>query len=106
MSYILFTAVALFFLNLYASSTLRSITFQSKRDYLSDKAQTVSAALLPLDELSASKTEQAVSALKNLHATRIVVTDAGGTALYDSLTTGNAAGKLLLFPAIAEASER
>ena len=56
MSYILFTAVALFFLNLYASSTLRSITFQSKRDYLSDKAQTVSAALLPLDELSASKT--------------------------------------------------
>ena len=44
MSYILFTAVALFFLNLYASSTLRSITFQSKRDYLSDKAQTVSAA--------------------------------------------------------------
>ncbi len=105
MSYILFTAVALFFLNLYASSTLRSITFQSKRDYLSDKAQTVSAALLPLDELSASKTEQAVSALKNLHATRIVVTDAGGTALYDSLTTGNAAGKLLLFPEIATALE-
>lgn len=105
MSYILFTAVALFFLNLYASSTLRSITFQSKRDYLSDKAQTVSAALLPLDELSASKTEQAVSALKNLHVTRIVVTDAGGTALYDSLTTGNAAGKLLLFPEIATALE-
>ena len=57
-SYILFTAAALFLLNIYASNTLRSITFQSKRDYLADKAQTVSATLLPLDELSASKTEQ------------------------------------------------
>lgn len=105
MAYILITAVVLFFLNIYTSSTLRSMIFGAQKQSLEDRAQLMMTALLQLDELSASKAESAINSLDDLSTTRTVVTDAGGMALYDSLVTGNAEGKLLLFPEIVTALE-
>lgn len=102
-AYILITAVVLVFLNIYISTKMRSMIFSAQQQSLEDKAQLMTTALLQLDELSASKTEQAVNSLDDLRTTRTVVTDGTGTAVYDSLQTGNAEGKLLLFPEIVSA---
>ena len=104
-AYILITAAALFLLNLYASTTIRSVTFHAQADSLESKAQPLSNALPQLDELSAGRAAQAVNSMEELHTTRTVVTDAAGVAVYDSLTTGNAEGKALLFPELVTALE-
>ena len=44
-AYILITAAALFLLNLYASTTIRSVTFHAQADSLESKAQLLSNAL-------------------------------------------------------------
>ena len=105
MAYILISAVVLFFLNIYTSTTLRNMIFSAQRQTIEDRAQLMTTALLQLDELSSSKTESAINSLEDLSTTRTVVTDAGGMALYDSLETSNAEGKLLLFPEIVTALE-
>lgn len=102
-AYILLTAVVLLFLNIYTSMKMRTMIFGAQQQSLEDKAQLVTTALLQLDDLSASKTEQAINSLDDLRTTRTVVTDAFGMAVYDSLETGNAEGKLLLFPEIVNA---
>lgn len=95
----------LLFLNLYAPDTIRRMTFQSEQEALEAKAQLISAALLELDNLSAEKVEQAMLSLHDLQATRIIVTDAAGYALYDSLPVGNAQDRLVLFPELVSALE-
>ncbi len=105
MAYILITAVALFFLNIYTSSRMRSMIFSAQHQSLSSKAQLLSTALLQLDELSAPKVEAAFHALDDPDTTRSVVTDPGGVAVFDSLSQGNAEGKILLFPEIVNALE-
>ena len=79
------------------------MTFHAQADSLESKAQLLSNALLQLDELSAGRAAQAVNSMEELHTTRTVVTDAAGVAVYDSLTTGNAEGKTLLFPELVTA---
>lgn len=103
MAYILITAVVLFFLNIYTSTTLRNMIFGAQRQTMEDRTQLMTAALLQLDELSSTKTEAAINALEDLSTTRTVVTDASGMAIYDSLVAGSAEGKLLLFPEIVTA---
>lgn len=103
LAYILITAVVLFFLNIYTSTKMRSMIFSAQQQSLEGKAQLISTALLQLDDLSASKAEQTISTMDDLRTTRTVITDAAGIALYDSLTSGNAKGKLLLFPEIVNA---
>ena len=102
-AYILISAVALLFLNIYAPATMRRMTFRSEQDALESKAQLISTALLELDNLSAEKVEQAVLSLNDLQATRIIITDPSGYALYDSLTEGNAQDRLVLFSEVVTA---
>ena len=103
MAYILITAVVLFFLNIYTSTTLRNMIFSAQRQTMEDRTQLMTTALLQLDELTSTKVEAAINALEDLSTTRTVVTDASGMAVYDSLVAGNAEGKLLLFPEIVTA---
>lgn len=105
MTYIFITAIVLTFLNFYTAATTRRMIFRAQAQLLEEKAQLISAALLPLDELSPAKTAQVVNSLEDLRTTRTVVTDAEGVAVYDSLTAGNAEGKYLLFPEIVTALE-
>ena len=95
-AYIAITTVVLFFLNIYAANTTRSLIFSAQHRSLEEKAQLMTTALLQLDDLSASKTAQTVNSLEDLRTARTVVTDAAGTVLFDSLKTGNTEGKLLM----------
>ncbi len=101
MAYILLTAVALFFLNYYATNSVRTMIFEAQHRSMEDKAQLLSRALLQLEELSTAEIRRAVQSIDDLHSTRTVVTDPAGTALYDSQEEGE--GKLLLFPELCTA---
>lgn len=105
MIYILIIAVALFFLNFYTSGRLRNMIFQAQERSLSDKAQLIASALMQAEAFSASSIESSINSVEELSATRSVITDAGGLALFDSLEVGNAEGKLLLFPEIVTAAQ-
>ena len=102
-AYIAITAVVLLFLNIYISATMRQMIFSAQHRTLEDKAQLLTTALLQLDDLSSVRVEQSVNSLDELHTTRTVVTDAAAMAVFDSLETGNAEGKLTLFPEIVRA---
>lgn len=104
-AYILITLVVLFLLNIYTSSTMRRMIFRAQQQSLEEKAQLMTTALLQLEDLSSPDTELAINSLDDLRTTRTVVTDASGTALYDSLEIGNAEGKVLLFPELVTALE-
>lgn len=103
LAYILITAAALLFLNFYASASMQDMVFRSQEKSQADKAQLLTAALLQLDTLSVERTAQAVESLEELLTTRTIVTDASGRAVYDSLRTGSAVGRLVLFPELADA---
>ena len=102
-AYIAITAVVLLFLNIYISATMRQMIFSAQHRTLEDKAQLLTTALLQLDDLSSVRVEQTVNSLDELHTTRTVVTDAAAMAVFDSLETGSAEGKLTLFPEIVRA---
>ena len=103
LAYIAITAVALFFLNIYTSSRTRSMIFSAQYQSLSSKAQLVSTALLQLDSLSPAQIDTALQSLDSATVTRSAVVDARAVALFDSLDEGNAEGKYMLFPEIADA---
>ena len=75
--------------------------FEAQHRSMEDKAQLLSRALLRLEDLSAAEIRKAVQSIDELHTTRTVVTDPGGTALYDSYGQGE--GKLVLFPELSTA---
>lgn len=104
-AYILLTAIALLGLNVYASDTIGNIVTADRQQSMEGKAQMITSVLLQLPELSQEDLTATVDALEELQTTRTVVTDAHGYALYDSLETGNAEKKLLLFPEVIRALE-
>ena len=102
-AYILITFAVLLFLNIYTSATIRRMIFNAQQQSLEGKIQVLSSALLQVEDLSSPKTEQTINSLDDLHTTRTVVTGPDSVALYDSLESGNATGKLLLFPELVQA---
>ena len=100
-AYILITAVVLFLLNIYTSSTMRRMIYNAQQQSLEEKAKLMTSALLPLDDLASPETEQTIDSLDDLRTTRTVVTNADGIALYDSLEIGSAEGKQVEFPELS-----
>lgn len=103
--YVLITSVVLMFLNLYTASTIRNLIFEAKRVSMEDKVQLAAAAFSELNVLGTANAEQAMSQLGSLNVTRVLVTDAGGTVLFDSIEDAPAVGKLALLPEIVQALE-
>lgn len=103
MAYVLITAFALVFLNTYSAKTTRNLVFCAQHNSMQDKAQLIVSALSDTDELTEEAVSQTVRRLSDLHTTRVVVSDAEGCAVYDSLTVYAETGSFLLFPEIVEA---
>lgn len=101
--YILITSVVLLFLNVYAGSTIESLTFRSKQVTLKEKINLTSSGLSELEELNNDSVRQVLGQLGNLNATRILVTDENGRIIYDKLKNGSAEGKYALLPEIVKA---
>ena len=104
-AYVLITSVILIFLNLYASSTMQSIIFQSKKAYLEDKVQMVSSAMSEMDSLGTESVRQVLGQMERLNATRILVTNEFGVVIYDTLDGNSAQGQCALLPEIISALE-
>ncbi len=97
LTYVLITSVVLVFLNVYTSSTTRNMMLRTKETSLQSRVQLVVSSLSGLERLTSDNVTQVVTQLGDLTATRLLVTDSEGRALYDSLSTANATGKVVLF---------
>lgn len=104
-TYVLITSVILIFLNLYASSTMRSIIFRSKKTALEDKVRFASSALSELNALNAESVSQALGQMQMLDATRILVTNEFGQVIYDTLGSNSTLGHYAILPEIISALE-
>lgn len=99
--YVLITSVVLLFLNLYAGSTTRSLTYNSKAAMLKDKVLLASTALSEQQELTADNIRQTITQMGSLNVTRILVTDETGLILYDKARTSE--GQYAILPEVVKA---
>ena len=104
--YVLITTVVLFVLNYYSSETSQQLFYRSKEESMIEKCQLVAAEISSLDVLNPTTVSGAVSDMDSLRTNRLIVTDASGIALYDSLQTDSALGKYVLLPEVVEALQR
>ena len=105
LTYVLITSLVLVFLNVYTGNTTRNLIFRTKEASLQSKTQLVVSSMSGLETLNTDNVNQVITLLGDLDATRVIVTDSSGRALYDSLTKGNATGKLILFSEVVHALE-
>lgn len=103
MLYILITCVVLVFLNIYCSEISQQLFYQSKKTSMDEKAQLVASAVSEQEILNKEAVEAAIAPLGNLKVTRLIVTDASGRAVYDSLTDEIRPGTYYLYPEIVQA---
>ena len=100
MTYVAVTLVALVFLNAYCSRVGEGLIYRSKEHSLVEKCQFASDELAELDTLAPDTVADVLAQLESLTATRIMVTDAAATALYDS--AGEALGRRILLPEVLQ----
>lgn len=77
--------------------------YHAKEASLQDKAQLITSSFSGLDNLTEENTKQVMSVLGNFNVARIIITDAEGFALYDSLTQRPAEGQFVLLKETTEA---
>ena len=99
----LITSLALLMLNFFSAKTTRELMFRAKYASAQDKIQVVASAFSGVDPLTAETVDQVISVLGDINATRLIVTNAEGTALYDSSENQNATGRRVILPAVVEA---
>ena len=68
-----------------------------------EKCQLVAAEVTSLDVLNPATVSGVISGMDSLRTARLIVTDAAGVALYDSLQTDSALGKFILLPEVVQA---
>ena len=68
-----------------------------------EKCQLVAAEVTSLDVLNPATVSGVISEMDSLRTARLIVTDAAGVALYDSLQNDSALGKFILLPEVVQA---
>lgn len=103
--YVAITAIALFFLNIYAANTSRNLVFHTNETAITDRARMISNAFSGQDALTRETAQQAIGVLGPNSYDRIVITDNAGVAVFDTLTVGNEEGSQFLLAAVVQALE-
>ena len=103
--HVLITFAVMLFLNVYCANMSYRLFYQTKQDSMDEKAQVVASAVAEQGVLNADNAAEAVIPLDNMTVTRLVITDASGRCVYDSLKEADATGTYCLFPEIVEALE-
>ena len=101
----LLTSLALVMLNLVSARTTRELMFRAKYASAQDKIQVVASAFSGVNPLTSESVDQVISVLGDINVTRLIITNAEGTALYDSSENQNAAGRRVVLPAVVLALE-
>lgn len=103
MVYVCITIIVLLILNIYCSKTCQQLFYESKRASMVEKCLLASDEIGTLDVLNPTTVADVVEQIESLKATRLIVTDLSGNALYDS--DGATPGTYMLFPEILTAIE-
>ena len=94
LAYMAVTVLVLVFLNIYSASASRDLMFKAKCSSAQDKLKVVTSSFSGVDALTQETAEQIISVIGDMNVTRLIVTDASGRALYDSVPSQNAEGKI------------
>ncbi len=103
--YVIITALALCFLNIYAARVSRNLVFKANESAVRERARGMSASFPDLDCVTAEAAEQALTVLGPKSYDRIVITDEAGVAVFDSLSVGNETGAQFLLSSVVQALE-
>ena len=90
-------------MNIYAPMTIRNLIFSAQKTAMNDKAQLLVSAFSSYEQLDEATVSEVIHSVNDLHTSRVLVTDPYGYCIYDSFSNGSAAGKLTLYPEVAEA---
>ena len=108
--YVIITALALCFLNIYAANTSRNLVFHANESAVTGRARVISASFREIDSVTNETVEQTLAALGMGPESydRLVITDRAGVAVFDSNdpSVGNETGKTFLLRAVADALDR
>lgn len=96
-------SLALVFLNIYSAANTRELMFQAKYTSVQDKVQVVASSFETAESLSADTVDQVISVLGDINVSRLLITDAEGKVLYDSLAQRSAVGQYALLEAVSQA---
>ena len=103
MIYVAITAMVLLFLNIYCSRVSENMIHRNKESTMLEKCELASDEIAALEVLNETTVAGILMQMDSLKATRLLVTDQTGLALYDSLDA--AAGTYTLFPEILKSME-
>lgn len=103
--YVIITALALCFLNIYAANTSRKLVFRTNQTAILDRALLISSSYPQSEVITREVADQAVHVLDEKNYDRIVITDNAGVAIYDSLKVGNEEGAQFFLSSIVKALE-
>ena len=99
MTYVVITFVVLLFLNVYCTEVSLKFFYESKETAMLDKAQLTALEIEKLDLITTASIEEIIERTTSLTFSRIVVTDARGLILFDSMGV-NATDTYALFPQV------
>ena len=105
LAYMSITVLVLVFLNIYSARATRDLMFKAKCSSSQDKLKVVTSSFSGVDALTQETTEQIISVIGDMNVTRLLVTDAAGRTLYDSVPGQSAAGKMVLLQQVVQALE-
>ena len=105
LAYMSITVLVLVFLNIYSARATRDLMFKAKCSSSQDKLKVVTSSFSGVDALTQETTEQIISVIGDMNVTRLLVTDAAGRTLYDSVPGQSAAGKIVLLQQVVQALE-
>ncbi len=103
--YIFVTLVVLLILNTYTFNISQKLFYQNKESSMIEKCLLTSEKIAGLDVLNTSTAAVAVSDMGSLRVSRLIITDASGIAVYDSLAENSCVGSYVLLPEIVRAAK-
>lgn len=103
MTYVFITFVVLLFLNVYCSRISQKLFYQSKEVSMIEKCLLASDEISKLEVINSATVADTLNRLESLKATRMIVTDQLGVALYDSAQESE--NRYILLPEIVTAMD-
>ncbi len=87
MIYVCVTFIVLIFLNIYCSGTSQTLFYQGKEVSMLEKCHLVSTEISNLEVFNRSSVANALEGMGSLQVSRLIITDAAGATVYDSVST-------------------
>ena len=103
LTYVITTFLVLLILNIYSSNVSQKLFYNSKEASMIEKCQLAATEIAALDVVNPTTVQNAISDIGSLRATRIIVTDRFGLAIFDTAKENPDTGNYTMFPEIVQA---